>query len=170
MALAPELQRLLLGFSSSSPEGSTPFDRCQGATYGFDDRLKSFRGVNHCASLQGRSDHDNLSFSHPKLRQSYRAESGRLDRNPFASRDSDGDRLEFQRSKYSNGGGIPNGAVVVFQWVSLVVFAALVFLSIRRFENLWVRLLIAVLSTLAAAVAMILGWLSYVVGNGIDTV
>lgn len=66
-------------------------------------------------------------------------------------------------------GGIPDGVTTVFQWVSLAAFGILVFASVAGVRPVLGRAAIAVFATGIAFVVMLFGWLSYVIGNGIDT-
>ncbi|MCH7228660.1 hypothetical protein [Haloferula sp. A504] len=66
-------------------------------------------------------------------------------------------------------GGIPNSVTSAFQGASLIGFAILIFASLGRVRLLPLRLLITLVAVSIGAGGMILGWLSYVIHNGIDT-
>ena len=66
-------------------------------------------------------------------------------------------------------GGIPDTATSAFQLISLATFGLLVFTSLAKVRSLLGRGAIAVAATGMAFGLMLLGWLYYVIENGIDT-
>ncbi len=66
-------------------------------------------------------------------------------------------------------GGVPAVATTAFQWISLTVFCVLVAASTAGFRSKLLRVLITIAATGVAGLGMIFAWLSYVIGEGIDT-
>jgi hypothetical protein len=66
-------------------------------------------------------------------------------------------------------GGIPDAITEVFAILSLAAFAVLFYHSTRGLREWWLRGLVTIPAVLIAFGLMLLGWLFYGVGNGIDT-
>ena len=67
-------------------------------------------------------------------------------------------------------GGIPASATSAFQLISLVALCVLMYFSTAGLRSKLARAAIAVAATAIAFVLMLVGWLHYVISNGIDTV
>jgi hypothetical protein len=66
-------------------------------------------------------------------------------------------------------GGIPDGLLTTFQWGSLAFLLVALFLWMPRTWAIWVRALLAIVQAGLALMLMVVGWLYYVLSNGIDT-
>lgn len=66
-------------------------------------------------------------------------------------------------------GGIPDELNEALQWSGIVVLAIAAYLLMPRYWSIGLRLLLALIQALLALVVVVIGWLYYVLSNGIDT-
>ena len=76
---------------------------------------------------------------------------------------------DLAQNAHPMAGGIPDGLLITFQWGSLAFLLVALFLWMPRTWAVWIRALLATVQTGLAFVIMFVGWLYYVLTNGIDT-